>query len=106
MHRRDHREHHHKDHSHSPAYRAAAKMPLLAHFQKGRTFDISESDVAAWLCQQPEIRQEIFNWFKRLGAIQYLDGRWIGAATYSELNREASSPSNSSHKICAATRVL
>jgi len=47
-----------------------------------------ESDVAAWLCQQPELRQGIFNWCKRLQAIIYVDGRWIGAQTYRESHSE------------------
>ena len=71
----------------SPAFKAAAKMPVLDHFHKGRTFDIMESSVAAWLCEQPEIRQEVFNFYKRNGAIVYGDGKWRGVkSTQSELN--------------------
>jgi hypothetical protein len=33
-----------------------------------------ESDVIAWLCEHPEIRQEIFNYCKRHGAIIYSSG--------------------------------
>jgi hypothetical protein len=69
------------DRSPSPAFKAAARMPVLDHFHKGRPFRIEESDVADWLCQQPEIRQEIFNWMKRLGAIVYDNGKWRGAET-------------------------
>jgi hypothetical protein len=49
-------------------------MPLLDHFHPGRPFNILESDVIAWLCEQPEIRQEIFNYCKRHGAIIYSSG--------------------------------
>ena len=70
----------------TPAFKAASRMPELAHFQHGRPFDIMESDVARWLCEQPEWRQEIFNFAKRIGAIVYVDGRWMGAETYRELN--------------------
>jgi hypothetical protein len=42
-------------------------MPLLDH-------NIMESDLIAWLCGQPEIRQEIFNYCKRHGAIIYSSG--------------------------------
>jgi hypothetical protein len=55
-------------------------LPVLRHFQPGQSFDIMRSDVAAWLCDQPEIRQEVFNIFKRHGAIVYEDGRWRGVA--------------------------
>jgi hypothetical protein len=48
-------------------------MPALRHFHRGRPFDIMESEVAAWLCDQPELRQEIFNWCKRLGCILYIE---------------------------------
>jgi hypothetical protein len=58
-------------------------MPLLEHFKRGRPFDIAESDVADWLCQQPELRQELFNWCKRIGAITYDNGQWRGANTRS-----------------------
>jgi hypothetical protein len=57
-------------------------MPLLAHYQRGRPFDIMESDVAAWLCSQAAIRQFVFNYLKAHGAIQ-LDlesGQWRGTA--------------------------
>ena len=90
----------------SPALKAAAKMPVLDHFHKGRPFDIMESDVAEWLCQQPEIRQALFNYYKRNGLIVYVDGRWVGATTYNELNERGSSPSSSeSTRISRATCV-
>jgi hypothetical protein len=62
----------------SPAFKAAARMPLLDHFHRGRPFDIAESDVVAWLIAQPEIQQETFNWCKLNGAIVYDDGKWRG----------------------------
>jgi hypothetical protein len=70
---------------------AAKAMPLLGHYPRGRPFDIMESDVARWLCDQREIRQFIFNYVKRHGAICYEDGRWVGAQTYVDANRSASS---------------
>jgi hypothetical protein len=78
--------HHSHAHTHSPAFKAAAKMPVLDHYHPGQPFDFMRSDVAEWLLAQPEIRQEMFNWMKRLKAILYVDGRWIGADTYRELN--------------------
>jgi hypothetical protein len=75
-----------------PALKAAARMPLLDHFHHGRTFDIMESDVCAWLIEQPEIRQSIFNYCKRHGALLYVDGKWVGAATYTKLNELTSRP--------------
>jgi len=64
------------------AMRVAAKMPLLPHHQVGRRFDIMESDVAAWLTDQAEMRQLLFNWARRNGAIQFdlNTGRWRGTA--------------------------
>jgi hypothetical protein len=73
------------------AIKAARKMPVLDHYQPGRPFNISESDVVAWLCAQPEIQQQIFNWLKYEGALLYLDGQWIGSDTYAE-EQESSTP--------------
>jgi len=77
-------------------------MPVLDHFHKGRPFDIMQSDVAAWLARQPEIRQEMFNYCKRIGAIVYEGGKWRGVATRPPVDP---SPSNAAHKISAAMRV-
>jgi hypothetical protein len=77
-------------------------MPVLDHFHKGRPFDIMESNVAAWLAQRPEIRQEMFNYCKRIGAIVYEGGKWRGVATRPAVDPL---PSNSAHKIAAAMRV-
>jgi hypothetical protein len=63
----------------SPAMKRAAEMPLLRHFLPGQAFDISKSEVVQWLCDQPEIQQALFNWYKRNGAIVYEDGQWRGA---------------------------
>ena len=64
------------------AMRKAAAMPPLAHFHRGRSFEIRESHVCDWLCNQDEIRQVVFNWAKRNQAIQFdLESRqWRGAA--------------------------
>jgi hypothetical protein len=63
---------------------AARRCSLLDHFRPGRGFNILESDVGAWLCEQPEVRQFIFNYVKRHEAIIYVDGRWVGAETYAK----------------------
>jgi len=56
-------------------------MPVLRHHVPGQRFDIMQSDVCAWLIDQPAIRQEIFNWVKRNGGILFdvETGRWRGA---------------------------
>jgi hypothetical protein len=62
--------------------RAAANMPPLNHWPPGGNgFDIMRSAVADWLCQQPEIRQFIFNVCKRDGTIVFdLDSKtWRGS---------------------------
>jgi hypothetical protein len=65
------------------AIKAAQRMPLLGHHcRRGEPFNIMRSEVCRWLCDQPEIRQEIFNWVKANQAIVFVDGNWIGAATY------------------------
>ena len=55
-------------------------MPTLRH-KVGEEFDIMESEVADWLCSQPEIRQYIFDAAKETGAIVYNaeTGTWRGA---------------------------
>jgi hypothetical protein len=65
--------------SRETALAAARKMPLIDHFRRGEPFDIMRSKVCEWLCQQPEIRQDLFNHFRRSGAIVYVDGQWRGA---------------------------
>lgn len=63
------------------ALREIANMPPLRHTVPGFRFDIMQSEVAAWLCDQPAVRQWVFNIAKREGVIQ-LDlaaGKWIGA---------------------------
>jgi hypothetical protein len=55
-------------------------MPPLPHFCRGQPFDIMRSQAAEWLCQQPEIRQHLWNEAKRQGVI-VLDleqQRWHG----------------------------
>jgi hypothetical protein len=68
---------------------AAKSMPLLRHFPAhGETFDIMRSEVVRWLIEQPAVRQEIFNLCKRNGSIVYVDGKWVGAHTYTETQRD------------------
>jgi hypothetical protein len=66
-------------HPNPPFVEAAAKMPVLRHFQPGQPFDIMKSNVVDYLVTLPEIRQEVFNLCKRSGAIVYNDGLWRGA---------------------------
>jgi hypothetical protein len=46
-------------------------MPSLRHHRAGEQFNILESDAVAWLIEQPEVRQWVFNVLKRHGAIQF-----------------------------------
>ena len=51
---------------------AAAQMPPLPHSVEGaETFDITKSQAAQWLAQQPEILQAIFDQFHNSGAIWF-----------------------------------
>ena len=71
--------HHQKE---TPATIAASKMPPLCHWPNdGRGFDIMRSEVVEWLCQQPEIRQMVFNIMKRSAITYDLETRtWRGVA--------------------------
>lgn len=40
---------------------AVKKMPPLVHHVKGENFDITKSEVAKWLVQQPEVMQWVFD---------------------------------------------
>jgi hypothetical protein len=51
---------------------AAAQMPPLPHsVERAETFDITKSQAAQWLAQQPEILQAIFDQFHSAGAIWF-----------------------------------
>jgi hypothetical protein len=100
--------HNHNGRPPSPALKAAAKMPLLDHYHRGEPFDISRSDVVRWLCDQPEIQQALFNYYKRNGLIVYVDGKWMGAETYAKQGHTAPKeppPMSSRSRIEAAIRV-
>lgn len=57
----------------------AAKMPRLLHASE--PFDIKKSEVLKWLCDQPEILQTLFDYYRDRGAITYdkENGTWRGA---------------------------
>jgi hypothetical protein len=78
----------HNGHPPSPAFAAAARMPIKDHFHHGRPFRIEESHVARWLVSQPEILQDVFNRMKAAHAIVYCDGQWCGADTYNQINQQ------------------
>ena len=65
---------------------AAKAMPLLDHYQRGRPFNISESNVARWLCERPEVMQFVFNYVRRHQSIVFVEGQWCGAETYASAN--------------------
>jgi hypothetical protein len=78
------------------ALRAAAHLPLLPHHRPGQHFDIQNSALCDWLCDQPAIRQWIFNVAKRHGAIQFdiETGRWRGVVTASTTPNDCQSRTN------------
>jgi hypothetical protein len=72
----------------TPPIRAAAKMPPLRHYPiEGGPFNISKSEVVAWLMKQPELQQELFNLAKRAGAIAFdpQSGCWCGVESKAAL---------------------
>lgn len=64
----------------SKAFCAASLMPRLTHKDQEQEFNIMTSDVAEWLVNQPEIRQQIFTKFAMNGAIIFdKESRtWLG----------------------------
>ena len=67
-------------------------MPALNHTNRESGYDITKSDVAAWLCSQPDIMQYVFDLVRRLKDedgnpfIKYDKGKniWIGFSQYDE----------------------
>lgn len=58
----------------------AKKMPPLSHSMQGQKFDITKSEVAQWLKEQPQIMQKIFNMAGNQKIITYNadTGKWQG----------------------------
>lgn len=56
------------------------KMPPLLHTVKGEKFDISKSEAAVWISNQPEVMQKIFDMARYHGVIEYNQdtGTWQG----------------------------
>lgn len=50
---------------------AAKYMPRLSHKKPNMQFDIRKSEVAKWICSQPEVLQKIFDMANRKGLIEY-----------------------------------
>jgi len=66
----------------------AAKMPYLRHSSPaGQPFSCMNSEVAAWLVAQPDIRQFVFDRCKDKGLIVFnkATGMWHGKDTKGEL---------------------
>ena len=59
----------------------AKTMPAMAHHKGGVPFDVNSSDVIAWLCAQPRIRQYLFDTCRGNGLIVFdqASGTWSGA---------------------------
>ena len=58
-------------------------MPALKHWDRSAPFGIAKSEVAKWLCDQPEVRQYVYNKMRGSKAIKFdkASGCWRGAAT-------------------------
>ncbi|WP_435052524.1 hypothetical protein [Faecalibaculum rodentium] len=64
------------------AMRAAAKrMPPLRHSIPGEPFDIMKSEACAWLLNQPDVRNWVWDRIKDNSAISYdpESGTWSGS---------------------------
>jgi hypothetical protein len=65
----------------SKAFQAACKMPPgKRHHAAGEDYRVASSEVVAWLIQQPEILQYVFNKIAHSGAIRFdpSSGTWRG----------------------------
>ena len=58
----------------------ARKMPALKH-KNGNAFDITKSEVCAWLIKQPDVAQKMFDMAMNRKVIKYdpETGKWQGA---------------------------
>ncbi len=82
-------------HKPNPALEKAKQMPPLEHWpQSGYGFDIMQSGVVDWLCQQRECRQALFNFVKNSGVITYdMESRcWRGVAWDGSTNKVLKCP--------------
>ena len=57
-----------------------SQMPPLAHWDREGEFCWEKSEVCRWLLNQPEIYKWAFEKARTLGAIEYIDGKWIGVS--------------------------
>jgi hypothetical protein len=80
---------HFRESSAASALRAASKSPLLSHHVPGQRFDIMQSKMVDHLVRLPEVRQWVFNFCKRHGAIVWDEGRWRGVAYKPSTNGSA-----------------
>lgn len=63
----------------SKRLKAAEYMPPLRHSIPDEPFDIKESEVARWLCSQPDIMQYVFDEAHSKKLIKYeKNGFWRG----------------------------
>ncbi len=60
-----------------------AEMPPLPHSQPDGSFDIMKSEAAAWLANNPEVRNWLFQTIYKAGFIRYdkLTSTWAGVPT-------------------------
>lgn len=73
-----------------------AKMPSLKH-KPNASFDIMKSEVVTWLIDQPMVRQEIFDYYKRFMVFDPETRTWSGSGvTVVSLSDIATSSSFSS----------
>lgn len=72
----------------SKKFDCVANMPYLRHSVPGQPFDWSASEVGDWLCQQPALRQYLFDRCVVGGLIVFdkVTGMWRGKNTKGELD--------------------
>jgi hypothetical protein len=77
--------------------KAIAKMPSLKH-KPNELFDITKSQVVNWLIDQPEVRQDIYDQYRRFMVFDPETKTWRG-------NGKANVPTSGSFSLNTMVRV-
>lgn len=63
----------------SRAFFVISQMPPKSHWpDKPERFDVMNSEVCQWLVAQPDFMMWVIQKARDLGAIEFVDGRWVG----------------------------
>ena len=66
-----------KKKNHDKRFEVFRKMPTLSH-STGKEFNPNDSEVLAWIKEQPDLLIYLMETAKRRGLISFSDGKWSG----------------------------